>query len=75
VTLPAFLPPYLLRHQAGQATRRPNPAWKDSDLVIDRGDGLTDEPRHPVLGVVPGSARRRAFPTSGSTISATATPP
>lgn len=40
VALPAFLAPYLERQRMEQARRRQQcSAWRDHDLVIDRGDG------------------------------------
>jgi integrase len=45
VVLPSFLRPYLVRQRQDQQARRAEcPAWVDTDLVIDSGQG---GPRHP----------------------------
>lgn len=74
VALPAFLHPYLARQIEDQSRRRAELAdgWKDTDLVVDAGDGGAVSPVN-LSSAWPGSFDASDFRMCVSTIFATGT--
>ena len=72
--MPAFLHPYLARQIEDQSRRRAELAdgWKDTDLVVDAGDGGAVSPVN-LSSAWPGSFDASDFRMCVSTIFATGT--